>query len=257
MNRRSWLTTHPVSCLSAKTCCWRPPPARSSALCAPSIHPPAPFSSDESKNSGKRRKRHGAECTEPGVERRPKGRAREDGGKGCEREAKERRWRRMEEEKKREGEREREGSERKLYTKCTCAVLPQVVRRNARSFRYYVMQRGKRVQGYGEDQLSTSLGCPGGAPLSLEFGTTLRDHRRKLRKKPSPPATSSDCPLPCLPSVFFASCMSAISIIYPYGFDFNARTKERTRVWRKNIFRIGIFCLFHFICIFFVFTENN
>lgn len=79
-----------------------------------------------------------------------------------------------------------EGSERKLYTKCTCAVLPQVVRRNARSFRYYVMQRGKRVQGYGEDQLSTSLGCPGGAPLSLEFGTTLRDHRRKLRKKPFP-----------------------------------------------------------------------
>lgn len=77
---------------------------------------------------------------------------------------------------------------------------------------------------------STSLGCPGGAPLSLEFGTTLRDHRRKLRKKPSPPATSSDCPLPCFPSVFFASCMSAISIIYPYGFDFNARTKERTRV---------------------------
>lgn len=94
------------------------------------------------------------------------------------------------EEKERERERRgrgREGSERKLYTKCTCAVLPQVVRRNARSFRYYVMQRGKRVQGYGEDQLSTSLGCPGGAPLSLEFGTTLRDHRRKLRKKPSPP----------------------------------------------------------------------
>lgn len=45
---------------------------------------------------------------------------------------------------------------------CTLGVRvqswPQVVRRNARSFRYYVMQKGERVQGYGKDQLSTSLG---------------------------------------------------------------------------------------------------
>lgn len=60
-----------------------------------------------------------------------------------------------------EREREREGSERKLYTKCTCAVLPQVVRRNARSFRYYVMQRGKRVQGYGR---GSALDLPRLAP---------------------------------------------------------------------------------------------
>lgn len=76
VNRRSWLATLPVSCLSAKTCCWRPPPARFAALCAPSIHPPVPFSSGESKNSGKRRKRHtGQNARSSCVERRRKGRA--------------------------------------------------------------------------------------------------------------------------------------------------------------------------------------
>lgn len=110
---------------------------------------------------------------------------------------------------------------------------------------------------------------PGEAPLSLEFGTTLRDHRRKLRKKPSPPPPPGyvqRLPLPaclpaCLPSCqtfSFASCMSAISIVYPQGFDFNARaTRTIPGVLAKIYFTTSSRIFLSVLRIIFYFIDNE